>query len=266
MYDFDELRQATDSLWAAIAHHLHAHGINAPAVLTRGENLHDLWTDPDLLLGQTCGYPLVTTLRNRVTLLATPRYTAPGCDGAQYRSAIIIHATNRAEDLADLRGARCAINDWSSNSGMNMLRAATAPLAGAMPFFGAITVTGSHAASARAVAAGAADTAAIDCITWAHLRHFRPESTSDLRLLAWTSPTPGLPLITSLRTAATTRIALLNALHHITRDPALAATRTALRLDGFETLSLSDYHAILPPKTNVGWASARQTAANGDPP
>jgi ABC-type phosphate/phosphonate transport system substrate-binding protein len=244
MYDYEELRPATDALWSAIANRLHAQGLPAPTTLTRGQKLHELWTNPDLLLAQTCGYPLVTTLKNRVTLLATPRYTAQGCDGANYRSAIVVHASNRAATLANLRGARCAINDTESNSGMNMLRAAIAPHAGLTQFFGTITVTGSHAASIQAVANGEADIAAIDCISWGHLTNFRPKTTQALRVLAWTAPTPGLPLITSLGTTAHTRAALLRALQNVAADPALAPIRDALRLNGFETLPLTHYDVI----------------------
>jgi ABC-type phosphate/phosphonate transport system substrate-binding protein len=245
MYDFDELRPATDALWEAIAARLTDRGIAAPPSLTRGPPLIDLWTDPALLLAQTCGYPLVTGLAGKVALLATPRYDAPGCEGTLYRSAIVVRATDPAATLADLRGRRCAVNNVDSNSGMNLLRAAIAPLADGGRFFGAIITTGGHAASVRAVAGGDADVAAIDCVTWAHLRHLRPYETRGLRVLGWTSATQGLPLITSLHTDAPTRNALLGALDDVARDPALAPVRSQLRLDGFGALTLGDYEPVL---------------------
>ncbi len=245
MYDFHELRAATDALWDAIAARLGAEGISAPGALTRGRPLDALWTDPDLLLGQTCGYPLATSLKDRVTLLATPCYLAPGATGTRYRSAVVVRANHPASTLADLRFGRCAVNDAASNSGMNMLRAAIAPLAGANRFFSHIVMTGSHAASVIAVAERDADVAAIDCVTWAHLRHLRPETTSDLRVLAWTAECPGLPLITSLHTTPEVRDALRRALASVADDPALAPVRQALRLDGFGVLTLADYDAVL---------------------
>jgi ABC-type phosphate/phosphonate transport system substrate-binding protein len=245
MYDFHELRVATDALWDAIAARLGAEGIGAPAALTRGGPLDALWTDPDLLLGQTCGYPLATTLKGRVTLLATPCYLAPGATGTRYRSAVVVRANHPASTLADLRFSRCAINDAASNSGMNLLRAEIAPLAGANRFFSHIVMTGSHAASVLAVAGGDADVAAIDCVTWAHLRHLRPETTAGLRVLAWTAESPGLPLITSLDTTPEVRDALRRALASVARDPTLAPVRQNLRLDGFEMLTLADYDAVL---------------------
>ena len=257
MYDFPEIREATDALWSAIAAHLAGAGIDAPAALTRGMPLETLWTHPSLLLAQTCGYPLVTTLRDRVTLLATPRYTASGCKAATYRSAIIVRAGDPATTLADLHGRGGTMNGADSNSGMNLLRAAIAPLARRAQFFAQTLTTGSHAASVQAVANGEADVAAIDCITWAHLQHLRPQTTKALRVLAWTEATPGLPLITSLATPAPTRQALLSALNHVSQNPSLAPVRAALRLDGFEILPLDAYDEIL--------ALERQAIAAGYP-
>jgi ABC-type phosphate/phosphonate transport system substrate-binding protein len=242
MYDFAELRAATDALWAAIAARV---GGAAPAMLSRDVAPERIWSDGDLLLGQTCGYPLVTFLRGRVALLATPRYRAAGCAGALYRSAVIVRADDPAGSLADLRGRRCAVNDMASNSGMNLLRAAIAPLAGGAGFFGAVVLTGSHVDSIGAVAEGRADVAAIDCVTWAHVGQFRPRATVGLRVLAWTEATAGLPLITSARTGAPMRRALLRALDAVARDPALAPVRDALRLDGFERLDVGAYDGVL---------------------
>jgi ABC-type phosphate/phosphonate transport system substrate-binding protein len=245
MYDFPQLTGATDALWSAIAARLTERGVAAPTALTRGVPLDDLWADPALLLAQTCGYPLVTTLAGRVALVATPCYRADGCDGAWYRSAIVVRASDSASSLADLRGRRCAVNSVTSNSGMNVLRAAVAPLAQGGKFFGTIVMTGGHAASLRAVAAGDADVAAIDCVTWAHLRQLCPQDTARLRVLDWSAATPGLPLITSRLTDAPTRTSLLGALDDVARDPALAPARSALRLEGFEALTPGAYDTVL---------------------
>lgn len=238
MYDFEELRPETDALWSGIAARLLAQGIEAPGSLLRGRALQDIWTGPKLLLAQTCGYPLVTSLAGRVTLVATPRYSAEGCDGILYRSVIIVRATDRAAVLADLHGRRCAMNGLDSNSGMNVLRAAIAPLTrGAGRFFGAVITTGGHIASVQAVANGKADVAAIDCVTWAHMQALRPSDTQGLRVLAWTDATPGLPLITSRRTDSATIGALRCALTGVASAPLL--------LSGVEFVALSTYDSIL---------------------
>lgn len=242
MYDLPELQAANDALWRAIAEQLAADGVDdVPLRLTRTSDLEGLWTSPALLLAQTCGYPLVKTLGGRVQLVATPRYRAPGCEGPFRRSAVVVRAHEAAGSLADLRGARAAINDARSDSGMNLLRAAVAPLAAGQPFFQGVAVTGAHLASAEAVAWGRADVAAIDAVTWAHLRRVRPDLAWRLRVLAWTERTPGLPLITAATTDARTLAALRRALAEVAADPELANVRETLLLDGFTLLPRNYY-------------------------
>jgi ABC-type phosphate/phosphonate transport system substrate-binding protein len=242
MYDWLELQAANDALWAGIAERLAAAGVrDVPQALTRIDDLHAVWTSPALVLAQTCGYPLLKTLGGQVQLVATPRYRALGCEGPFRRSAIVVRAQARAENLAELRGARCALNDRMSDSGMNLLRSSVAPLAGGKPFFSQVVVTGSHLASAEAVASGAADVAAIDGVTFAHLQRLRPTVSRALRVLTWTARTPGLPLITAGATTPELREALRHALSDVARDPQLAEARDALLLDGFTPLPINYY-------------------------
>lgn len=242
MYDLPELQAANDALWRAIAARLAAIGVDdVPKRLTRAPDLEAVWTSPALLLAQTCGYPLIKMLGRRVQLVATPRYRAPGCEGPFRRSAVVVRAHEAASRLADLRGARVAVNDMMSDSGMNLLRAAIAPLAGGEGFFSETVVTGAHLASAEAVAFGKADVAAMDAVTWAHLGRWRPELAFRLRVLAWTERTPGLPLITAATTDAATLQALRHALAEVAGDPQLAEVRETLRLDGFSLLPRHHY-------------------------
>src|SRR3954454_11819501 len=167
MYDFPEIRWATDALWTALATRLRAAGVAAvPDELTRPADLAAFWRDSKLLLGQTCGYPLTAYLRNTVRVVATPVYHAPGCRGAEHRSVIVTSAGRQVRALDELRGAVCALNDFDSNTGMNLLRAMIAPMARCKPFFREVIVTGTHLASIEAVAGGQADVAAIDCVTF----------------------------------------------------------------------------------------------------
>jgi hypothetical protein len=136
MYDLPHLRTANNALWRAITSRLTAGGIqDVPPELSRGIRVAGLWRHPSLLLVQSCGYPLVTSLRNALKVAATPRYGAPGCQGSSYRSAIVVSTKSIAATLDDLRGRRCAANDPTLNSGMNLLRALIAPLAGGQRFF-----------------------------------------------------------------------------------------------------------------------------------
>jgi ABC-type phosphate/phosphonate transport system substrate-binding protein len=105
-------------------------------------------------------------------------------------------------------------------------------------------MTGAHEASVHAVAAGAADVAAIDCVTWAHLQRLRPASVTGLRVLDWTASSPGLPLITSLRTTAVTCDRLSRAFEEVATDGTLAPVLRALLIDGFQTVPLRAYDAV----------------------
>ena len=241
MYDLPELRASTTRLWRYIASRLRPFGLTASDELDQPDDLAAHWRDPSLLLSQSCGYPLLSLPRS-VRVVATPVYDAVGCDGAWYRSAIVVHRDHPAGGLTALRDTICAVNAADSNSGMNMLRAEVAPLAQGAPFFRRVTITGSHVDSLRAVATGEADVAAIDCVTLALLGDRRPDAVAAIRILGWTMPSPGLPMITAGNDQ--TLLALREALDAAARDPALGMTRRALRLLRFEVLPPDSYSAV----------------------
>jgi ABC-type phosphate/phosphonate transport system substrate-binding protein len=128
---------------------------------------------------------------------------------------------------------------------MNLMRAAVARHAGRRPFFASVAVSGSHLASVEQVAAGSADVAAIDGVTWAHLETFRPDLTCSLNVLTWSPRSPGLPLITARAGGARLRTALLEALEAVAQDPAHSETLRTLRLQGFHVLPEAHYFAAL---------------------
>lgn len=214
----------------------------APAFVEPAD-LHAHWRSPDLLLSQTCGYPLRATLGAHLRLVATPLYEAPGCEGPLYRSAIVVRAGDPASGLGDLRGRVAAFNARDSQSGFNALRAAIAPLAQGGRFLAGAIETGSHDASIAAVLEGRADLAAIDAVTLALRRDRAPDLA--LRTLAFTDPAPALPFVTAA--AATDREveALAGALQGAAEDLGRAGQLGALRLRGFERLPLSRYDVIL---------------------
>ncbi|POR48828.1 ABC-type phosphate/phosphonate transport system substrate-binding protein [Paraburkholderia eburnea] len=209
-------------------------------------DLLTLWRRPDLLLSQTCGFPYrMLGVANAVHLLATPAFDVEGCEGAFYRSVLVVSA--RAWDagavsLAACRGLRAACNGPDSHSGMNALRHAVAPHAHDGRFFSSIEWVGSHLNALRALGAGEAEVAAIDCVTLAYVRDALPELLDDIRTIGVSAAAPGLPFIAS-RTVPEQHAALLrDAL-----DAACAAdaqrART-LRLRGFVRLAAADYARI----------------------
>ena len=79
MYDLPAMRPAVDAWWAGLARHLRRVGLEeVPAVLTRNREMEEVARSPDLLLMQTCGYPLLYRIGDAVRLLATPVYAAEG--------------------------------------------------------------------------------------------------------------------------------------------------------------------------------------------
>jgi ABC-type phosphate/phosphonate transport system substrate-binding protein len=235
MYDFPQLQWAHDALWSALADRLSATGmLDVPGRLTRSLGHFDLWRHPLLLLGQGCEYPLATSFAGGVKVVATPCYAAPGCEGSSYRSAIVVRAQDSAETLAGFRSRRCVINESDSNSGMNLLRAAIAPLSSGAPFFESVVLSGSHQRSVAMVAAGQADLAAVDCVSFAHFQRLYPAAVAGLRILCWTPPSPSLPFITA-RTASDSQIQALRAsLAAVFADDTLRSARELLLLDGVD--------------------------------
>lgn len=188
MYDMPHLRGATDRLWQGIRSALG----DGPETLTRGADPWGIWQAETLLLAQTCGLPFRARLHDRVTLVGTPDYGVAGCAPGFYRSVIVVREGDGIADPRALDGRRMAYNEALSQSGwaapQRWMRAE-----GLAP--GAWLCTGAHAASARAVAEGRADFAALDAVTYTLLQE--AGEVSGLRVLARTEPTPGLPLITA---------------------------------------------------------------------
>jgi ABC-type phosphate/phosphonate transport system substrate-binding protein len=197
MYDFFWMRAATDRFWAKIRDALRAEGIDAPERLTRDRALMDVWTDKSLLLGQTCGYPFWAGVRRKADVLGAPIYGFPGCLGPTHRSFLVARRDDARAELADFRGARAAVNGFDSNTGMNLFRAAVAPLAEGRPFFSEVVETGAHALSLAAIAENRADVAAIDCVSYALLARGMPELIRATKILGETAPAPALPFIVS---------------------------------------------------------------------
>ncbi len=246
MYDLPEMRAATDAWWDGLARALRREGtVDVPDRLTRDGTLERHWAAPDLLLSQTCGYPLTHALCGRVRLVATPCYETEACQGPNYCSVILVRADSGITDFSELRGARCAVNGRESQSGYSALRALAAPLSTDGRFFSRVEVTGRHLASIERLAAGTADVASVDCVTHALLARHCPAALDGTRVLCRTASAPGLPYITRA-TASDDLVARLRAgLRRAFADPDLASARQALLLAGFEVLPLAAYDRII---------------------
>jgi ABC-type phosphate/phosphonate transport system substrate-binding protein len=246
MYDLPEVTAATNALWAGMARALTREGLDGvPGTLTRGVDLDQLWRSPELLFSQTCGYPLMNDYKDALRLVATPVYDAPGCQGPDYVSMIVVRLEDSVRALPDLRGRSVAVNSVTSQSGYSALRASVAHLAHKSRFFGKVVNSGSHGASLALVAEGQADVCATDCVTHALLARHRPEALAGLRVLARSPAAPGLPYVTRAGAGDELVARLRAALFAALEDPNLASAREALLLAGAEVLPLSAYRSIL---------------------
>lgn len=114
MYDFPEVRAATDAWWAAIARQA---GVSLPLsrpTTTWGPGGATISSSP-----KTCGYPFTHQFRGVLTLVGTPHYAVPGCDGYRYCSFIFAREPRAP---ASYRGVRAAVNTPDSMSGMLALK------------------------------------------------------------------------------------------------------------------------------------------------
>ncbi len=245
MYDFPEVRDALDTIWTGFVRHLAREGLSdVPRHLSHERALHDLWTDPNLYVSQCCGYDLINRYAGKLKPLATPRYTAPGCDACSYSSVVIVGEQSNVTELDQLRGGVCVINGSESHSGMNALRALIAPLNRNGRFFSAVKATGTHFDSITLVSRGEADVAAIDCVTYAILSRYRAHALAGTRTLCYTERAPGVPYVTRADIEGDVFDGLQTASRKAFEDDDVRAAGERLFIDGVECLPLSAYAAI----------------------
>jgi ABC-type phosphate/phosphonate transport system substrate-binding protein len=240
MYDRAETAAANDRLWAGIRDGLRARGVPAPDTLTRGEAAYwPAWESPDLVFSQTCGMPYRTRLTEKVIILATPDYGLPGCPPGHYRSIFVARADDPRETVQAFGTARFAFNEDMSQSGWG----------GPVTHLTGLGIrprphlrTGAHVHSARAVAEGQADYAAIDALTWALIRAHDGFAIR-LKEIGHTAATPVLPYIAA-RAAdrATTLAALQDAVTSLSPQD-----RATLHLRGIVDIPAAAYLAVPTP-------------------
>ena len=201
MYDWPETQHAIDIVWSQIQNQLAQREIDAPLSLDRESHPAALWSKPELIIGQTCGWPYANYLKEQVVPFARFHYDLPDCPAGHYNSVYIGHDDDDYDHLVSSQAfefvEKIAMNSDDSQSGFHVF----AEIAG-MPSEEAIAkekriVTGAHRNSISAVANGDANIAAIDAIAFELAKHYEPEAVSRIVVLGASKPKPGLPLITS---------------------------------------------------------------------
>ena len=171
-YDFAELREQTNRWWQGIARHLRSLGVaGIPDDLMRDGDYATRWQSPELLFSQACGYDVLYDEADHIVPIATPCYSAEGCEGPRYCSYVVVRADRPWRTFEELRGRRLAINQVSSHSGTNALRPHAASLQQEGTFFGPLMHSGSHSASLRALHRGEVEVACVDAVVLALYGH-----------------------------------------------------------------------------------------------
>jgi len=199
MYDWPETREYTDQFWQSMAQALTAVCKSVPASLTRSD-IHAQWQRDDLLLSQTCIYPLVTELPSSTVVVGTPIYNTDMCENGRYASVILVDQAHSGIALSSFNGSTLAYNSPDSQSGFNALKSLLTNerlIDEKQPVFFAKTIrTGSHRKSIEAVASGAATICAVDPVSWALAQRY-DNHAKKIHVLSTTAFTPALPLISS---------------------------------------------------------------------
>jgi ABC-type phosphate/phosphonate transport system substrate-binding protein len=252
MFDLPELHDHTTTFSSAWSAEIRRRGLVAPEIRTAPDGpLLPHWRHPGLVVSQTCGYPLVTTLRDQVSLLGTCAYVLPNPEEPGFYRSLLVARTDdpRAEastapgvDLRAFRASTLAVNNTDSLSGCVSLGVALVD--GGVDQVGNVVVTGGHVLSLSALQSGRADLVAIDAITHALVSDVRPSALEGLTVIGRGPRIPCTPFITStsgdaqlLRHAAVAAIELIRSeCPHVLR---------ALRISAFVPLTLADYEPTI---------------------
>jgi ABC-type phosphate/phosphonate transport system substrate-binding protein len=246
MYNLPEMRPVNAAFWEALRGLLVEAGLpDVPEALSFDRPPVPERIGPEILFSQTCGYPLETVFSGQAIRLGTPCYVAPGCDGPTHRAFFIVPAASSVKDLADLKGSRYLLNSPVSNSGMNLPRRSLAEMAGGGRLFIAVIETGGHPASLDRLLRGDGDVAAIDCVTYAFWRRYRPDAAARVRIIGETPRSPAIPFVTSIATRPAVVQSLRTALRVLMHDARYENVRSGLLLTDIVDLPDTTYRGLL---------------------
>ncbi len=247
MYDWPETEPALDALWALTADELSKHGLDAPAHLTRDQDARTLWKDPELLIGQTCGWPYANQLRGLVHPFARFDYGLAKCPPGFYQSVFIGRDASDAQfidNVANLAACKkVAINGADSQSGFHVFAEISGMQAGASIPEKSRVLTGAHRNSVKAVAGGDAHIAAIDAVAFELAKTHEADAVANVVVLGHSKPKPGLPLITSFEFIDQSDILFSSLASAIEALP--AEHKTALHINGIVLAEDADYDVFI---------------------
>lgn len=199
MYAFNaQLKEAWESIFKEMSNYLPAPYRHNYSVIF--EDNAELFSSIQMLIGQTCGYPYISSIHKTHNLVCVPDFNVEGCNEAKYSSWIVTQLSDDRTTLAEFEGATATINNWDSNSGMNVFRQAISKQVFSQSekqtsFFSDVIENGSHLTSIELISCGKADIAAIDAVTW-HFALVEGRVDPDkIQIIGQSVQTAGLPFV-----------------------------------------------------------------------
>ena len=194
MYAFNPtLRQAWSAIFDSFSNY-YSDDLNKEYEVLFEDN-GELLNNDQVLIGHTCGYPYIKKLHSSHQLVGVPVFNIPGCQHKSYRSWFIARSDDPRNHISEYKNSVATINNWDSNSGMNVFRHEVSKYAQGKAFFESVIENGSHLTSIKYVIEERADIAAIDCVTW-HFAlaegRFNPDR---IKVIGQSEASPGLPLV-----------------------------------------------------------------------
>jgi ABC-type phosphate/phosphonate transport system substrate-binding protein len=185
--------------------------------------IDELWQRSDKAAVFMCGLPFSRS-HPRPEIIAAPVPSPPDFRGLpQYWSEMVVRKDGAMETIEDTFGGRIALTVPDSQSGCLaalyylMAKAQEFPL-----YREVITPRVTPLGAMSAVVEGAADVAPIDSYAYCLLQKYRPNLTSQLRVVGRTAPTPIPPLVASRAGFDSLQAAFLEAHEISTIQPLMA--------------------------------------------
>ena len=169
-----------------------------------------------------------------------------------YFCDVIVRRSSSVRSFRDLKGGAWAYNDPCSLSGHGGIAARLGPRETLRTFFGRTVRSGSHPASVRLVADGAADVASIDSNVLRILLARTPALREEVRVLESWGPYPIQPVVVRTDLDPALKSALRESLLDTDSDPLTRPELEAFGLKRFVAVGEEDYDAGRLPQPSTG--------------
>ncbi|MDB5397841.1 MAG: hypothetical protein JWM91_5347 [Rhodospirillales bacterium] len=203
--------------------------------------LSDLWARQDMAAVFMCGLPY-SLAKSQPEILVAPVPSPTGFDGKpQYWTDFVVRADSPYAALPDTFGRRLALTVRDSQSGYIAPLRLLKIYGGQQPLFDRVIEPRITPVGAiTAVIDRLAEVAPVDAYAFQLLKKFRPELTSQIRVIARTDTRP----IPFLAASPPRRESLASAFLTAHQDPSLAAIMSDLLLTRFVEPDASSYAAL----------------------